>query len=42
VLEFRAWIAASDYEVIAVTETWLKPGRDFAGEFHLPGYTMFN
>jgi len=41
-LDFRAWIAASDYGVIAVTETWLDPVRDFAGEFHLPGYTMFH
>ena len=41
-LEFRAWIAASDYQVVAVTETWLDTGsRDFLGEYHLPGYAMF-
>ena len=41
-LEFRALVAASSFDLIAVTETWLCTGsRDFVGEFHLPGYTMF-
>ena len=41
-LDFRALVAASSYDLIAVTETWLDTaGRDFVGEYHLPGYTMF-
>ena len=40
--QFRAWVAASDYGAIAVTESWLDTGRDFLGEYHLPGYAMFS
>lgn len=40
---FRAWVAASCYSAIAVTETWIDTaGRDFLGEFDLPGYAMFS
>ena len=42
-LEFRAMVATTDYDLIAITETWLDTGnRDFDGEYHLPGYTMFH
>jgi len=40
--QFRAWVAASSYSAIAITETWLDTGRDFLGEYHLPGYAMFS
>ena len=39
--EFRALVASSAFDIIAVTETWVSARRDFDGEFHLPGYTMF-
>lgn len=39
--EFRALVASSALDIIAITETWISDSRDFDGEFHLPGYTMF-
>ena len=42
-LEFRAMVATSRYDLIAITETWLDTAvRDFAGEYHLPGYSLFH
>lgn len=36
-------VAASNYDIIAITETWLDTERrDFVGEYHLPGYAMFH
>ena len=43
IVEFKAMVASFEVDIIAITETWLDTGRrDFAGEYHLPGYTMFH
>lgn len=35
-------VASEAVDIIAVTESWIDTdGRDFEGEFELPGYTMF-
>ena len=33
-------VATESVDIIAITETWISPARDFAAEYHLPGYTM--
>ena len=41
--EFRAFVASFRLDIICITESWVNTGsRDFAGEYHLPGYTMFH
>ena len=36
-------VATTSFDIIAITEAWLDTGgRDFLGEYHLPGYTMFH
>lgn len=36
-------VAVESLDVICITETWLNTDRrDFEGEYHLPGYTMFH
>ena len=41
--DFRAFVATFSVDIIAITETWLDTGgRDFEGEYHLPGYSMFH
>ena len=36
-------VAVESLDVICITETWLDTaGRDFEGEYHLPGYKMFH
>ena len=41
--EFRCMVAVECLDVICITETWLNTdGRDFEGEYHLPGYTMYH
>ena len=35
-------VSTEHLDIICITETWIKTdGRDFEGEFFLPGYTMF-
>ena len=42
-LEFRCMVAVECFDVICITETWLNTGgRDFEGEYDLPGYTMYH
>ena len=41
--EFRCMVAVECLDVICITETWLNTDRrDFAGEYHVPGYTMYH
>ena len=42
-LEFRALVASEKPKVVAITESWIKTsGRDFEGEFAIPGYNCFH
>lgn len=42
-LEFRAMISTAPVEIIGITETWVDTaGRDFEGEYSLPGYSLFH
>ena len=42
-LEFRALVATEKPQVVAITESWIKTtGRDFEGEFTIPGYNLFH
>ncbi|PLS49478.1 hypothetical protein CYV29_15670, partial [Carnobacterium maltaromaticum] len=37
--ELRAWISTWEYDVIAITETWLREGHDW--QLNIPGYRCF-
>ena len=42
-LEFQAMISTESVEIIGITETWVDTaGRDFEGEYRLPGYSLFH
>ena len=42
-LEFQAMISTEPTEIIGITETWVNTaGRDFEGEYRLPGYSLFH
>ena len=42
-LEFQAMSSTESMEIIGITETWVDTaGRDFEGEYRLPGYSLFH
>lgn len=42
-VEFRAMVSSFNWDIIAISETWLDTGgRDFEGEYALPGYDLFH